>query len=293
MRNTLLITILSLFFISLSGQSHEESNEVIQTFRHSRIISSHSVETLPARKLDFRIVHRFGDLAGDNGGWPTFYGLENAADVSIGFEYGITDRIMVGISRTKGVGPLRQNINTLAKAKIISQGSRGNFPVSMAVIGMISTSTMQRSELEGTITSFEKTSHRVASHLGLHIARKFSPGFSAQFNAQWTYRNIVLEGDDNGLASIGGGFRAQLTQSIAVLTDVTFPLFSDLRTTENGFYPSVGIGFEFDTRGGHVFQLNLTNSQGSVETAYIPFTRSNWADGEFRIGFTISRLFNL
>ena len=200
---------------------------------------------------------------------------------------------MIGNSRTKGAGPLKQNSNTLAKARIITQGSRGNFPVSLAVIGMISTSTMQRSEIEGVITSFERGTHRLTSHLGLHVARKFSPRFSAQFNAQWTYRNVVLEGDDNGLASIGGGLRAQVTQSMAILTDVTFPLFSDLRTSENDFYPSIGFGFEFDTSGGHVFQLVLINSQGLVETDYIPNTRSNWGDGEFRLGFTISRLFSL
>ncbi len=289
----LLTIILFLSFLSLSAQTHEESEQVIQTFRDSRIINSHSVETLPARKLDFRIAHRFGDLAGVNGGWPTFYGLENAADVSIGFEYGITDRLMVGISRTKGTGPLRQNINTLAKARIVTQGSRGSIPVSMSVIGMVSTSTMQRSEIEGVLNFFEKGTHRLTSHLGLHIARKFSPRFSAQFNAQWTYRNVVLQGDDNGLVSLGGAFRAQVTKSMALVGDFTFPVLSDLRTTENDFYPAIGIGFEFDTSGGHVFQLNLTNSEGLVETDYIPYTRSNWADGEFRLGFTISRLFNL
>jgi len=278
---------------TLGAQSEDESTEVIQTFRHSRIINSHSIETLPARKMDFRIVHRFGDLAGANGGWPTFYGLENASDVSIGFEYGVTDRLMLGISRTKGAGPLKQNINSFVKAKIMSQGSRGRLPVSMSVIGMLSASTMQKSEIEGDLNFFAKGTHRLTSHFGLHVARKFSDKFSGQFNAQWTYRNVVLQGDDNDLVSIGGGFRAQVSQSLAILGDVTFPLLSDLRTADNDYYPSLGIGFEFDTSGGHVFQLNLTNSQGTVETDYIPYTRSNWGDGEFRLGFTISRLFNM
>jgi hypothetical protein len=49
---------------------------------------------------------------------------------------------------------------------------------------------------------------------------------------------------------------------------------------------------EWDT-GGHVFQLNFTNATGIFETDYIPYTISNWGDGEFRMGFTISRWFNL
>jgi len=294
LRLSCFIAILCILSIDQSlAQSAESSNKVIQTFRHSRVINSHSVETLPARKLDFRIVHRFGDLAGANGGWPTFYGLENAADVSIGFEYGISDRIMAGISRTKGAGPLKQNINTLLKARILSQTLDGKVPISIAVIGMMSASTMQRSELEGVLNFFAKGTHRLTYHTGLHLARKFGDRFSAQLNGQWTYRNVVLQGDENSLISVGGGFRAQVSQSLAILGDVTFPILSDLRTSENDFYPSLGIGFEFDTSGGHVFQINLTNSQGSVETDYIPYTRSNWGDGEFRLGFTISRLFNL
>lgn len=284
-----------LFFcgMNLWGQQNGVEEPIIQTFRHTRIINSHSVETLPARKLDFRIVHRFGDLAGDNGGWPTFYGLENASDVSIGLEYGLTDNIMVGLSRTKGVGPLRQNLNGLLKIRIMTQERNGNLPFSLTAIGMTSYSTMQKSEIVGVLNFFAKGSHRMTSHFGMHLARKFSDTFSAQFNAQWTYRNVVLTGDENDLASIGGGFRAQLGKSIAILVDTTFPVLSDLRSSENDYYPCIGIGFEFDTSGGHVFQVNLTNSQAIQETDYIPYTRSNWGDGQFRLGFTISRLFNM
>ena len=58
MRHILLTILLLLSFLSMSAQTHEKSEEVIQTFRDTRIINSHSVETLPARKLDFRIAHR-------------------------------------------------------------------------------------------------------------------------------------------------------------------------------------------------------------------------------------------
>ena len=48
-------------------------DEVYQTFKDRWVINSYSVETLPKRKLDVRIAHRFGDFAGDAGGWQTFY----------------------------------------------------------------------------------------------------------------------------------------------------------------------------------------------------------------------------
>ncbi len=284
-----------IFLLSMGYLSAQDGTEetIIETFRHTRLINSHSIETLRAHKLDFRVVHRFGDIGGANGGWPTFYGLENAADVSIGLEYGINDNIMIGIDRTKGSGPLRQNINSLLKIRIMSQERNGNLPFSLTVVGISSISTMQKSSNPSQINFFAKASHRMTSHLGVHMARKFSDRFSAQFNAQWTYRNVVLDGDENDLVSLGGGLRWQATKGMGILIDTTFPLLSDLRTSANGYYPILGIGFEFDTGGGHVFQVNLTNARGISATDYIPYSRSNWTDGGFRLGFTISRLFNI
>ena len=88
------------------------------------------METLPKRKLDVRIFHRFGDLAGENGGFQTFYGLENASDVVIGLEYGVSDNLTVGLYRSKGAGALadgtsglRQVLNGIAKYRLLRQKS--------------------------------------------------------------------------------------------------------------------------------------------------------------------------
>jgi hypothetical protein len=56
------------------------------------------------------------------------------------------------------------------------------------------------------------------------------------------------------------------------------------------YYPSLHIGYELET-GGHVFHINLTNSAGLLENDYLPFNNKNWAQGGFRLGFTISRGF--
>ena len=247
---------------------------------------------LPAGKLDFRVAHRFGDLAGSNGGWRTFYGLENAADVKIGFEYGIRKNLMVGINRTRGAGPLRQLINTFAKARLMTQGASKRQPISLAVLGVATVSTMERSESPNQLNSFENSLHRWVYHVGVMAARKFNNRFSAQITGSWTYRNLVPAGDKNDLPAIGFAGRAQITKSMGLIIDTTFPI-SSFRTSENGFYAPLGLGIEFNTSGGHVFQVNFTNTEGISETDFIPNSTANIADGEFRLGFTISRLFSL
>lgn len=304
MNSKIYLTFIFLFSsILLLGQDVQIKEEkprekVFQTFKDTRVINSPSVETIKAGKLDFRVGHRFGDAAGDAGGWTTFYGLEEAADVLIGVDYGITDNIMIGLNRVKGAGPLRQNINGSTKIRIIQQELNGNQPFSLAVYGLASYSTMEKSLREDDLNFFAKDAHRLSYHLQLMLARKFSPYFSFQIGGGWTFRNIVPFNDVNDLVHLSTAARIQMTKSMGLIIDAVIP-FGNLRnetdpiTGERNFYPAIGFGLEWDTGGGHVFQMNFTNATGLMETDYIPYTQSNWLDGEFRFGFTISRLFTI
>ncbi len=282
---------LFLILVFSSVYSQDKSDIVYRTFKDSRVISVHSAETLPARKMDFRVSHRFGDLAGRNGGWETFYGLENATDILIGFDYGATDRLTIGISRSKGAGPIRRLVNGFIKYKLIGQGIEGGSPITFTLLGGASMSTAKRIDDPELLSSFPKTAHRLVYNIQGLIARRFSERFSMQISPGYIHRNYVPQNDENGLFSLGVAARLQITKVFGLIADTTIP-FSSLRTTDQGYYLPLGFGLEVDT-GGHVFQINLTNTTGLEATDYIPNTRSNWADGQFRLGFTISRLFNL
>lgn len=289
-----LLFLLVLLSCSLSAQRER----VYRTFKDTRVVNVHSVETLPKGKLDVRISHRFGDMFGDNGGWPTFYGLETAEDVSIGAEYGFTDNLNVGIYRSKGSGTtpagdagLRQNLNLVTKIKVLHQEVDG-FPFSAAFVGNATLSTSEKIDTrEDIIRSFPKFAHRMAFHGSFVMARKFGNSFSLQFIPGVTHRNLVPFAGENTMLSFGTAARFQVSKVMALVADATFP-FSNTLTSANGYHPPVGFGLEWDT-GGHVFQLNFTNATGIFETDYIPYTISSWGDGEFRMGFTISRWFNL
>ena len=88
----------TLLFVLLLN-AHAFGQDVQETFTSSRIINGHSVETLKARILQFRIEHRFGDFAGANGGVQNMFGFDNVADVRFAFEYGVSDKLMLGFGR--------------------------------------------------------------------------------------------------------------------------------------------------------------------------------------------------
>jgi hypothetical protein len=202
MKKILYTTFIIFFALTIKAQE-----PVFQTFKDSRIVNMQSVETLGKRKLDVRIGHRFGDLAGDNGGWTTFFGLENATDVQIGAEYGFTDRFTAGLFRTKGAGSLpsgqsglRQVLNLTGKYRLVQQTSDGGSPVTLSILGVGSLSTAEK--VEGNpdiIQSFDKFAHRMAYTIQVLAARKFSERFSLQLAPAYTHRNIVAFEDENNI----------------------------------------------------------------------------------------------
>ncbi len=288
-RNVFIVTLLVYTFGSLNAQEEVvEKAYAFQTFKSVRMINMQSTETLPKRSLEYRIMHKFGDFAGANGGWSNFFGLENAADIGIQLEYGITDNIGISIARVKGSSTYRQNMVGTFKYRFLRQLEGGGMPVTMTFYGLANMSTSKKS---ANPDLYDKFSGRLAYSGQIIIARKFNERFSFQLSSGYVHRNKVSSIDKNGLPFIGAATRVQISKVYGIIADFNYP-FSKLRTAENGYYPSMGIGLEIET-GGHIFQINFTNSRGLNETDYIPNTRSNWADGQFRLSFNISRLFKV
>ena len=85
----LIILATALAFPAVNAQDSKpwpEQKTSVKTFNSTRIINSHTVETLWGRSLDIVISHRFGDMA-TPGAARTFFGLDNASDIRIALEY--------------------------------------------------------------------------------------------------------------------------------------------------------------------------------------------------------------
>ncbi len=284
-KNILLLLVLALPFCLAAQLPY-----TYETFKSTSILNTQSIETLKKRRLDVLIGHRFGDMFGPAGGWTTFYGFETAQDVLTGFDFGLTDNAMIGISRTKGSGPHRMLVNLHGKYRFLHQREGGGMPITVAIYGLTSLSTMQASPNETDLNHFSKFSHRLSYTGQLLIARKFSDRFSLQISPGYTHRNIVEFGEANGLVHVGIGGRIGLSKHHAIIFDATIPFYSNADIAAARSIP-LGFGWEIDT-GGHRFQINLTNSGGLVANDFIPYTTSEWGQGQFRLGFTISRWFN-
>ncbi|KAA6440300.1 hypothetical protein FEM33_06760 [Dyadobacter flavalbus] len=259
----------------LSRQDSLVSFPVTATFKSTRIVNGHSVETMKKNHLDFRISHRFGRL---NSGAYQLFGLDQAT-MRMGFEYGITDRFMVGVGRSTS----QKVYDFFGKHKLLQQTTgAGNMPVSVTLFGGMGIATVNR-ELE-----FQDKIYYSAQVL---IARKFGERFSLQLSPSYLHRNRPeIAGDEKILLAMGIGGRYKLSKRVS-LNGEYFYTAREKNTVTAPYHDSMSFGVDIET-GGHVFQLHFTNSLGMIEKQFIGETTGSWGKGDIHYGFNISRTFS-
>lgn len=277
---------------SVHGLAQEAEPELIyNTFSTTRVINAHSTETLWRNELDVRITHRFGDIA-VKGASHSLYGFDVASDMRFGFEYGLFNNVLIGVGRSKGSGPLNEVWDGFAKWRILQQTTDWSTPISLVLMGATTYTTMRASSDFSSPVSYEKSGQRLSYVTQLIAAVKFGERLSVQLMPTFLWRNFVAYEDDNGLFSIGGAASFKCTKVISVTVEYFQNLPSSRKIMGINYVSPLAVGLEFDT-GGHVFHVSFTNAKGIGETQFIPYTASLWEHGEFRLGFTISRIFKL
>ncbi len=270
------------------GLFAQDADRVENTFNSTRIINGHSNEVLGRNVLEFRVEHKFGDMFGDAGGIQQFYGLDNSSDIRIAFEYGLTDYAMIGLGRNKGAGPYRGLIDGFAKSRILSQKEDWSMPISITTLGSATLTYAEASEDISVITSYPEFAHRMAYAAQLITTTNIKDFVSIGLMPTYVHRNFVRFDDQNGLFSLGAAFNVRITDKFRFLMEYYHNFDAeDLRTE---FTNSLSGALEWKTFG-HVFSIYLSNARGFSEQQFIPYTPSNWLDGEFRLGFAIVRSF--
>lgn len=261
----------------LSAETKEwNSSPVTATFKGTRIINGHSVETRGAKVLEFMISHRFGDISE---GIDTFFGLDYSS-IRFGLEYSITDKLTVAIGRSS----LDKIYDGYLKYRLLVQDK--SVPVS--ITGFASATYTSYEGFKSEIMNISEK-HRLNYVYQLLIARKFSDKLSLQLSPTMTHKNLVVnKSDDNTLYALGVGGRYKLSKRLSINAEY----FWRINKEENSpYYDAVALGLDIET-GGHVFQIQLTNAQSMVEKGFITETPIDFFSGEMNLGFNISRVFN-
>src|SRR5690554_5704582 len=110
------------------------------TFKGTRLINGHSIETREKGNLDFIISHRFGRL---NSGAYALFGLDDS-NIRLGLDYAVADQLTLGLGRNS----LSKVYDGFLKYQILGQ-QKGTHtvPVSVVWFSNMSINTFRRPEL--------------------------------------------------------------------------------------------------------------------------------------------------
>lgn len=272
----------------LMGGKETKKQFTIATFPTTRIANGHSIENTAKGVLDFRVSHRFGFI---NQGLKDFFGLDNAT-TSIGFDYGITDWLMVGVLRSSYL----KEYEGFFKARILKQTDGGGMPISLSYLGGISILGNDKpSSIPDSSTYY--FSNRVAYINQVLIARKMNRWLSLQLMPTHVHYNLVsYTGDPNDVVAIGIGGRIKITKRMALTGEYFYQIPSTVRHDDNDrtklYKNALTLGVDIET-GGHVFQLLFSNAPSLTERTVVGQTNGDWFKGDIHFGFNISRVFTI
>lgn len=313
----LLLTAVLLCFISFVGNSQDllhladsvqSKNEppppLSSTWKDTKLINAQTTKTVAPGTMVFRIQHRFGNFGtASNGGIHTLYGFDVVTDIYMSFEFGILKNLEAAIARSKQ----EELLDAEVKYRPLTQKSVG-MPISLAIYGDAAitpeaNSTFYNGADVNNPNNFGGTRDRLIYDGEIMIDRKFGDIASVEIFAGINHRNWVLQiynpnpkdpwRDSNNIAYDGIGGKISLSKHAAIVFDYYY-IMSPYRVdnTNIPYYNCFSIGYEIET-GGHVFEVNFSNASFINVNNFIPNTTDTWTKGGFKLGFSISRAFNI
>jgi Membrane bound beta barrel domain (DUF5777) len=262
----------------------KKAKPVKNTFGSVWIMDNQTVMVPIKGTLEFDIQHRFGTV--DNGS-KDLYGLFAPSNIRLGLAYSPIHKLFVGAGITKE----RMQVDLNAKYALLQQTSDGKVPLSISYFGNIVIDAREKS-------NFRFGVHRFSYFNQLIIARKITNKFSAQVSPSFSWFNNVEayvdnKGDikkkmENGHLAISVLGRFKLTEKSSIIAGYDQPL---TQHTTNNPHPNICFGFE-TTTSSHAFQVFLGNYYGIVPQSNNVFNQNDFREGQFLIGFNITRLWN-
>ncbi|HSZ84504.1 MAG TPA: DUF5777 family beta-barrel protein [Puia sp.] len=260
-----------------SLSANHQKTFVHGTFKATHIINTQTVEQPGKKVLEFMIMHRFGQL---NQGAYNLYGLDFAT-LRLGLNYGLSDRLSIGIGRSS----LDKVLDGSIKYKLLRQTEDNSMPVSVNIYSSLAYVTLRYTD-----KPYLTGQYRMIYTNEFLIARKINSNLSLQLTPVWMHFNLTPTAiDKNDVFAIGAGGRIKITKRMSINAEYNYLLPNQVQSVK--VYNSISGGIDFET-GGHVFQLVFTNSQGMIEPYYLAKTTDSWGKGGIYFGFNISRVFN-
>lgn len=256
---------------SETNEGPEESEK--QWYLGIRLVNGQTTQTLPKKRLEFCIQHRFGPFSS---GASNFYGLDQST-IRFGLDYGITDKLTVGLGRSS----FSKTYNAFAKLALTDEDNGGMFNTTLLTDMNINGSK------NTSVYSPYYFSHRLNYTNQIIFSKTLlRQRLFVQLSPTVIHRNFTDSvKDPNDLLLMVISARVKITSKISLTGEYNYQFYHDYRKSR---YPAAGMGIEFYT-AGHIFQITFANTTSMNEANYMLADNGNFAKGRFGLGFNIVR----
>jgi hypothetical protein len=238
--------------------------EPVLTEPDFRVLNLPSTLRLPVHGSSFTLTHRFnGNLR--QGSFTenasNLFGLDQGAAVGFEFRFGIARGVQAAVYRT-GIDKTFQ-----FHGKYDAVREHGSIPVSVSALLSV----------EGA----DNFQERHAPAFGVAVSRSVADRLAVYGTPIWVHNTAALLDIERNTVMLGLGGRVRVSSTVYLVGEVV-PRIGGYSPDEPAF------GFAVEKRaGGHVFQLNFNNGQG---TTFGQLARGGLADSLY-LGFNLSRKF--
>jgi hypothetical protein len=229
-----------------------------------RVLNLPSTLRLPVHGSSFQMTHRFnGNLrrGGFNDNAGNLFGLDQGAAVGFEYRFGIARHVQAAVYRTA----IDKTFQFHGKYDALRQGDV--VPVSLSALLSV----------EGA----DNFQERYSPALGAAVSRTVADRLAVYATPIWVHNTAAIVNIDRDTFLVGIGGRVRVSATVYLVGEVV-PRASGYRPDKAAY----GLAIE-KRAGGHVFQLNVNNGQG---TTFGQLARGGFADSLY-LGFNLARKF--
>lgn len=274
------LTFLALCLIILTAYAQEVIDEkedhraIRPPFESTWLIDQQTTVVSPAKTLQFDIQHRFGTV---ENGFEDLFGLFAPSNIRLAMTYTILENLSVGFGTTKD--QRLQDFNL--KYAVIKQTRSNKTPVSVTYFGNTTLDSRNGD-------FFYNTSDRYSFFHQVIISRKFTKDLSVQVAPSLSHFNLQESTMNNDHIAISSGLRYKISPQSSIIANYDQPI---TKHDSGNPHPNISFGFEVST-SSHSFQIFAGNYKALVPQYNHVFNSNDFEDGDFLIGFNITRLWN-
>jgi hypothetical protein len=229
-----------------------------------RVLNLPSTLRLPLHGSSFQLTHRFnGNLRRDSlsGNAGNLFGLDQGAVVGFEYRFGIARHLQAAVYRTA----IDKTFQFYGKYDTVRQ--RDSIPVSLSALVSV----------EGA----DNFQERYSPALGLVVSRMAGERLAVYATPVWVHNTAGSLDIDRDTVFVGIGGRVRVSSTVYVVGEIA--------PRAGGYSPDKpAYGFGVEKRaGGHMFQLNFNNGQG---TTLGQLARGGFSDSLY-LGFNLARKF--